>query len=74
MSQDDIMHLGNLNAIKHGLLGMLAEDNADLERAQYHWTICRQLLDEELDAARGAAKPKLTVKPAGNNFHIPNII
>ena len=74
MSQDDIMHLGNLNAIKHGLLGMLAEDNADLERAQYHWTICRQLLDEELDASRGAAKPKLTVKPAGNNFHIPNII
>ena len=74
LTQDDIMHLGNLNAIKHGLLGMLAEDNADLERAQYHWTICRQLLDEELDAARGAAKPKLTVKPAGNNFHIPNII
>ena len=74
LTQDDIMHLGNLNAIKHGLLGMLAEDNADLERAQYLWTICRQLLDEELDAARGAAKPKLTVKPAGNNFHIPNII
>ena len=74
LTQDDILHLGNLNAIKHGLLGMLAEDNADLERAQYHWTICRQLLDEELDAARGAAKPKLTVKPAGNNFHIPNII
>ena len=74
LTQDDIMQLGNLNAIKHGLLGMLAEDNADLERAQYHWTICRQLLDEELDAARGAAKPKLTVKPAGNNFHIPNII
>ena len=74
LTQDDILHLGNLNAIKHGLLGMLAEDNADLERAQYHWTICQKLLDEELDAARGAAKPKLTVKPAGNNFHIPNII
>ena len=74
LTQDDIMYLGNLNAIKHGLLGMLAEDNADLERAQYHWTICRQLLDEELDATRGAAKPKVTLKPAGNNFNTPNII
>ena len=74
LTQDDIMYLGNLNAIKHGLLGMLAEDNADLERAQYHWTICRQLLDEELDATRGAAKPKVTLKPTGNNFNTPNII
>jgi len=74
LTQDDIMYLGNLNAIKHGLLGMLAEDNADLERAQYHWTICRQLLDEELDTTRGAAKPKVTLKPAGNNFNTPNII
>lgn len=74
LTQDDILYLGNLNAIKHGLLGMLAEDNADLERAQYHWTVCRKLLDEELDAARGAAKPKLILKPAGNQINIPNII
>lgn len=70
----DIVHLGNLNAIKHGLLGMIAEDNADLERAQYHWTICRQLLDEELDAARGAVKPKLNLNPAGVGTYIPNIL
>jgi len=74
LTQDDVIYLGNLNAIKHGLLGMLAEDNADLERAQYHWTICRQLLDEELDAARGAAKPKPILKPVGNQINIPNII
>ena len=74
LTQDDILYLGNLNAIKHGLLGMLAEDNADLERAQYHWTVCRKLLDEELDAARGSAKPKLILKPAGNQINIPNII
>ena len=74
LTQTDIIYLGNLNAIKHGLLGMLAEDNADLERAQYHWTICRQLLDEELDAARGAAKPKPILKPVGNQINIPNII
>lgn len=74
LKQSDVIYLGNLNAIKHGLLGMLAEDNADLERAQYHWTICRQLLDEELDATRGAAKPKLIIKPFGNQINIPNII
>lgn len=74
LTKDDVVYLGNLNVIKHGLLGMLAEDNADLERAQYHWTICRQLLDEELDAARGAAKPKVRLQPTGPSFSIPNII
>ena len=76
VTENDIIHLGNLNAIKHGLLGMLAEDNADLERAQYHWTICQQLLDQELDAARGAANPKLMLNPAGAgvNFNIPHIV
>lgn len=72
--QDDLIYLGNLNAIKHGLLGMLAEDNADLERAQYHWTICQKLLDEELDAARGAAKPRLSLDPSGSGSTIPNIM
>ena len=72
--QDDLIYLGNLNAIKHGLLGMLAEDNADLERAQYHWTICQKLLDEELDAARGAAKPRVSLDPSGSRSTIPNII
>lgn len=73
-TEDDFIYLGNLNAIKHGLLGMIAEDNGDLERAQYHWTICRQLLDEELDEARGSAKPKLRIMPAGVNSRIPNIV
>lgn len=72
--QDDLIYLGNLNAIKHGLLGMLAEDNADLERAQYHWTICQKLLDEELDAARGSAKPRVSLDPSGSGSTIPNIM
>lgn len=73
MTDNDIVYLGNLNAIKHGLLGMLAEDKADVERANYHWTICRQILDEELDAARGAIKPKVKLRPAGINQQIYNI-
>lgn len=71
---EDIIYLGNVNAIKHGLLGMLAEDNADLERAQYHWTICKQLLSEELDAARGSAKPKLRLKPDSGMSATPNLM
>lgn len=55
----DIVRLENLNAIKHGLLGSIAEDNADDQRAEYHWSIVARLLDEELDAFRGGAKPTL---------------
>jgi hypothetical protein len=62
---DTIIHLGNINALKHGLLGRIAEDNADIERANYHWQICTQLLDAELDAFRGGAKPMLQVNPYG---------
>jgi hypothetical protein len=73
---EDIVHLGNLNAIKQGLLGMTAEDNADLERAQYHWAVCRQLLEDEMDAARGAAKPRLRIQPfgVGAGHRTPNIL
>lgn len=70
----DVVRPSNLNAIKHGLLGSVAEDNADLERANYHWNVCRQLLDEELDAYRGAAKPTLQFDPSGSGSRIPNIL
>ena len=64
----------NLNAIKHGLLGMVAEDNADIERANYHWTVCKQLLEEELDSYRGAAKPTLKFDPSGSGSRVPNLL
>jgi len=64
----------NLNAIKHALLGSVAEDNADIERANYHWSVCKQLLDEELDAYRGAAKPTIFFDPSGSNSRVPNIL
>jgi hypothetical protein len=65
LSGDTIVHLGNINALKHGLLGRIAEDGADIERANYHWQICEQLLDSELGAFRGAAKPMLQINPYG---------
>jgi len=65
LSDNTIIHLGDINALKHGLLGRIAEDSADIERANYHWQICTQLLDSELDAFRGAAKPMLQINPYG---------
>ena len=57
VAQSDVVFLSSLPAIKHALLGNIAEDNADLERANYHWGVCQKLLDQQLDASRGAAKP-----------------
>jgi hypothetical protein len=67
LNGNTIIHLTNINALKHGLLGRIAEDGADIERANYHWQICTQLLDSELDAFRGAAKPMLQINPYGES-------
>jgi hypothetical protein len=68
IDDNTIIHLGNINAIKHALLGRIAEDAADVERATYHWSVATQLLDAELDAMRGSAKPvvKLDIWGGGN--------
>lgn len=47
-TDNDIVYIGNSNALKHGLLAVIAEDNADLERAQYHWSECVRIFNEEL--------------------------
>jgi hypothetical protein len=70
----DPVYPSNLNAIKHAFLGCVAEDNADIERAAYHWAICKQLLEEELDAYRGGAKPTLRFDPSGSGSRVPNIL
>jgi hypothetical protein len=62
---DDICYVANIGALKHGLLGRIAEDNADLERANYHWQLCTKLLDEEAASATGAAQPRLNIDPFG---------
>ena len=74
INDTDPVYPSNLNAIKHGLLGMVAEDNADIERANYHWTVCKQLLEEELDSYRGAAKPVLKFDPSGSGSRVPNLL
>jgi hypothetical protein len=62
---NQIVHVGNIGAIKHGLLGRLMEDAADIERAQYHWSQCMLLMEEEVNSSRGAAIPRLNIDPYG---------
>jgi hypothetical protein len=74
LNQDDIVYLDNINALKHSILGTIAEDNADLERANYHWGVCQVLLDQEKDAHRGMVKPTLKIDPTGGSgYPIPNM-
>ena len=74
LDSTDIVYPSSLNAIKHAMLGNIAEDNADLERANYHWGICRIILDEQLDAHRGAAKPSVTFDPDGVGGYTMNMM
>lgn len=74
LDQDDIVYLDNINALKHSILGTVAEDNADLERANYHWGVCNLLLDQEKDAHRGMVRPTLKIDPTGGSgYQIPNL-
>lgn len=68
-SDDDIAYVDNIGALKHGLLGRLSDDNADIERAEYHWNKCMQLMEEEIASSRGAAIPRLNVDPYGTGSH-----
>lgn len=74
MNQEDIVYLDNINALKHAILGTIAEDNADIERANYHWGVCNLLLDQEKDAHRGMVRPTLKLDPTGGSgYHVPNL-
>ena len=69
LNNTDIVYLSNINAIKHALLGIVAEDNADVERSSFHWGTCKQLLEDEKDAFNGMARPKVQLDPMGKSGH-----
>lgn len=69
VNDSDIVYISNLAAIKHGLLGLLAEDNADLERAQYHWTEAQKNMEREMESARGSAIPNIQFDIMGIGQH-----
>lgn len=63
--EDDIVYMSSLPAIKHGLLALVAEDNADLERANFHWTEAQKNLELELGSSRGSAIPSVAFDIVG---------
>lgn len=75
VSEADLVYLGDINAIKHGMLATLAEDNADIDRASYHWQVCAGLLENQMSAYRGAVKPRIMLDPAmGAGHGVPNMM
>lgn len=75
LDNTDIINLSNINVIKHSLLATVAEDNSDTERSNFHWGMCKMILDEEKDAYRGMVKPKVNLDPTGQTGHsIRNIL
>ena len=64
-STSDLVHMPSNSILKHALLGKLGEDNADLQRAEYHWSSVAKLLEADSDSYRGAAKPTLHIAPDG---------
>ena len=60
-----VIHLGSIGAIKNGLLGLIAEDNSDLDRSRVYWTACEKLLDQDLISYMGSAKPVLSLDLSG---------
>lgn len=71
LTGDTIIHLGNLGAIKYGLLGLIAEDDADMDRADVYWGKAGQLLDQELLSVMGLAKPTLKIDLSGAGCATP---
>ena len=64
-SASDLVHMPSNAILKHALLGKLSEDNADAQRAMYHWGVVKELLEADMDSYRGAAKPTLHIAPDG---------
>jgi len=64
-SNSDLVHIPSNAILKHALLGKLSEDNADAQRAVYHWGVVKELLEADTDSYRGAAKPTLHIAPNG---------
>lgn len=75
VSDNDVLPVSNIAALKQGLLGRIAEDSADIERATYHWGQCVKAMEEEAASTMGAAIPRLNVDPYGTGEldRIPNL-
>lgn len=72
-SASDMVRLDNVEALKHGLLAVIAEDASDLARSELHWAKAEKALSNVLNQSRGGAKSYPQVNPWGNGIGaIPN--
>jgi hypothetical protein len=63
----DVVYIDNITVLKHSFLAITAEDNADLDRANFHWSQVNKQLELELSQSRGGAKgrPQFEIWGAG---------
>ena len=61
IAEDTVVHLGNIGAIKNAILAIIDEDSGDRARAKDSWLEVQKILDAELLAVLGSAKPTLRV-------------
>lgn len=71
---EDVVFVDNLSALKHAMLGLVAEDNADTDRSVFHWNKCWELFDDELRDYHKSAKPIPEIKPFGDVHSIPALL
>jgi hypothetical protein len=62
----DVVHLSTMAVMKHALLGQVAENNSDLDAAEFHWSKCREHLENEAHQHRGGIRIKVNLDPTGN--------
>jgi hypothetical protein len=65
LTDDTVIYLSSIGALKAGLLAVIAEDNSDLDRAARHWGEAGKILDQELQSITGGNKPRLKFDLSG---------
>lgn len=65
VNDSDLIHPGNLGALKMAVLATSAENASLTEKAQEYWQLCYQLLDLEKGSVRGNAQIRFNVNPGG---------
>lgn len=65
VDDNTIVPIGNVSALKHGLLAKIAEDNNSDggNLAEYHWAKCFQILDDELTESLGGQQHIVPIFP-----------
>lgn len=73
-NEDDVVIPNNIGALKKGLMALNYEDQNDLERSEEYWQGAMNLLNNETEAQRGAARRLTPIQPHGLGIGpVPNV-